>query len=48
MKKGRIERLCPIIEGQCLETSCAWWMIEKNECHMFGLLQEETRFKKVY
>jgi hypothetical protein len=43
-----IERLCPIIKGQCLGDSCAWWMIEKNECHMFGSLQEGVTRKKLY
>ncbi|VVB61769.1 Uncharacterised protein [uncultured archaeon] len=48
MEQVIIGRLCPIIKGQCLETSCAWWIGEKNECHMFGYLQEKTNPKRLY
>lgn len=46
METAKIERLCPIINGNCLETACAWWIREKNECHMFGHLKEQTNTKK--
>jgi len=48
MEQVIIGRFCPIIKGQCLETSCAWWIIGTKECHMFGVLQEGSRVNKVY
>jgi hypothetical protein len=46
MKRIQIERLCPIIQGECIKTSCAWWIKEIEECRMFGILQEKTKPKK--
>lgn len=39
MQSGKLIRICPIMGKNCLKTSCAWWVIEANQCSMFGLAQ---------
>ena len=39
METGVLENICPLINKKCLKTSCAWWVIEANECSMFGVAQ---------
>jgi len=32
MEKGKLGRTCPIMNRDCLESSCAWWIIGDNTC----------------
>jgi hypothetical protein len=48
MASGKSGGKCPLLQGKCLETSCAGWLTEEDTCSIINVARALNTQKNIY